>query len=170
MPRFISILAALALFVVPAAAYADSDVPMTYESASAVDIVDLAVADGRFTTLIAALGAAGLVDTLRSDGPFTVFAPTDEAFALLPAGTVEALLGDIPALTDILLYHVVAGAVSAADVVQLSSAETAEGKWVMISAEGSNVMINNSRIVITDLVASNGIVHVIDAVLLPPAD
>jgi transforming growth factor-beta-induced protein len=170
MPRFISILAALALFVVPAAAYADSDVPMTYESASAVDIVDLAVADGRFTTLIAALGAAGLVDTLRSDGPFTVFAPTDEAFALLPAGTVEALLGDIPALTDILLYHVVAGAVSAADVVQLSFAETAEGKWVMISAEGNNVMINNSRIVITDLVASNGIVHVIDAVLLPPAD
>ena len=133
-------------------------------------IVDIAVADGRFTTLVTAVQAADLVDTLNSDGPFTVFAPTDDAFAALPAGTVESLLGDIPALTDILLYHVVPGKVMAADVVTLSSADTALGKPVQITTSGGEVMINDAKVIITDIEASNGVIHVIDAVLIPPAD
>ncbi|NCB02700.1 MAG: fasciclin domain-containing protein [Spirochaetia bacterium] len=131
------------------------------------DIVDTAVADGRFTTLAAALGAAGLIDTLKSDGPFTVFAPTDDAFAKLPAGTVEALLNDIPTLTNILLYHVVSGSVMAGDVVKLSSAPTVLGKDVAIKVADGKVMVNNSQVIITDIEASNGVIHVIDAVLLP---
>ncbi len=137
-------------------------------------IVDIAVEDGRFTTLVAAVQAAGLVDTLNSEGPFTVFAPTDDAFAALPAGTVEGLLADIPALTDILLYHVVAGKVMAADVVGLDgqSAETAlAGKSIDIKVDMGNVYLNeNVKVIITDIEASNGVIHVIDAVLLPPAD
>ncbi len=132
------------------------------------DIVDIVVADGRFTTLAAALGAANLVETLKSDGPFTVFAPTDAAFAKLPKGTVEALLNDIPALTDILLYHVVPGAVMASDVVKLSSAPTVLGKDVAVKVVDGKVMINDSMVIITDLKASNGVIHVIDTVLLPP--
>jgi uncharacterized surface protein with fasciclin (FAS1) repeats len=136
------------------------------------DIVDIAVEDGRFTTLVAAVQAAGLVDTLKGEGPFTVFAPTDDAFAALPEGTVEALLADIPALTDILLYHVVPGKVMAADVVSLDgqSAETAlAGKSVDIKVDMSNVYLNeNVKVIITDIEASNGVIHVIDAVLLPP--
>ena len=136
-----------------------------------MDIVDTAVADGRFTTLVAAVQAAGLVDTLKSEGPFTVFAPTDEAFAALPAGTVEGLLADIPALTDILLYHVVPGKVMAADVVGLDgkSAETAlAGKSINIKVDGGNVILNdNVKVIITDIETSNGVIHVIDAVLLP---
>jgi transforming growth factor-beta-induced protein len=135
-----------------------------------MDIVDIAVQDGRFTTLVAAVTAAGLVDTLKGEGPFTVFAPTDDAFAKLPAGTVEGLLNDIPALTDILLYHVVSGKVMAADVVALSSASTVLGKDVAIKVEGDTVMINDAQVIITDIEASNGVIHVIDAVLLPPAD
>jgi uncharacterized surface protein with fasciclin (FAS1) repeats len=135
-----------------------------------MDIVDTAVANGNFTTLVAAVQAAGLADTLKSEGPFTVFAPTDEAFAALPEGTVEALLNDIPTLTDILLYHVVPGKVMAADVVNLSSAETALGQPVAIKVEGGNVFINDAQVIITDVETSNGVIHVIDAVLLPPAD
>jgi len=135
-------------------------------------IVDIAVEDGRFTTLVAAVQAAGLVDTLKSEGPFTVFAPTDDAFAALPAGTVEGLLADIPALTDILLYHVVAGKVMAADVVVLDgqSAETAlVGKSISIKVDGDKVILNdNVNVIITDIETSNGVIHVIDAVLLPP--
>jgi uncharacterized surface protein with fasciclin (FAS1) repeats len=137
-----------------------------------MDIVDTAVADGRFTTLVAAVQAAGLVDTLKSEGPFTVFAPTDDAFAALPAGTVEGLLADIPALTDILLYHVVPGKVMAADVVGLNgqSAETAlAGKSINIKVDGDKVILNdNVNVIITDIETSNGVIHVIDAVLLPP--
>ena len=137
-----------------------------------MDIVDTAVADGRFTTLVAAVQAAGLVDTLKSEGPFTVFAPTDDAFAALPAGTVEGLLADIPALTDILLYHVVPGKVMAADVVGLDgqSAETAlVGKSISIKVDGDKVILNdNVNVIITDIETSNGVIHVIDAVLLPP--
>jgi uncharacterized surface protein with fasciclin (FAS1) repeats len=137
-------------------------------------IVDIAVEDGRFTTLVAAVQTAGLVDTLSSEGPFTVFAPTDDAFAALPAGTVEALLADVPALTDILLYHVVAGNVMAADVVSMDgqSVETAlAGKFIDIKVEGDKVILNdNVNVIITDIEASNGTIHVIDAVLLPPAD
>ena len=132
------------------------------------DIVDTAVADGRFTTLAAALGAAGLVDTLKGEGPFTVFAPTDDAFAKLPAGTVEALLADIPTLTNILLYHVVPGKYTSADVSGMSSTETALGQYVKIQAPMEDVMINNSKIVITDIQTTNGVIHVIDSVLLPP--
>jgi uncharacterized surface protein with fasciclin (FAS1) repeats len=131
------------------------------------DIVDIAVEDGRFTTLVAALQAAGLVDALKADGPLTVFAPTDDAFAALPEGTVEALLADIPALTDILLYHVVDGKVMAADVVELSSATTLLGQDVSISLMDGSVMLNESKVIITDLETSNGVIHVIDAVLLP---
>ena len=135
-------------------------------------IVDIAVEDGRFTTLVAAVQTAGLVDTLSSEGPFTVFAPTDDAFAALPAGTVEALLADVPALTDILLYHVVAGNVMAADVVSMDgqSVETAlAGKFIDIKVEGDKVILNdNVNVIITDIETSNGVIHVIDAVLLPP--
>ena len=132
------------------------------------DIVEVAVANGSFTTLAAALEAAGLVETLQGEGPFTVFAPTDEAFAKLPAGTVEALLADIPALTDILLYHVVPGEYVAADVVEMTSAETALGPYVKIAVDGDKVMVNDAQVVITDVQASNGVIHVIDTVLLPP--
>ena len=130
-------------------------------------IVDIAVADGRFSTLVAALQAARLVETLQSDGAFTVFAPTDDAFAKLPAGTVEALLADIPALTDILLYHVVPGAVMAADVAGLDSADTVQGDSVAISVDGGTVRINGAQVVIADIQASNGVIHVIDSVLIP---
>ena len=132
-------------------------------------IVDIAVADGRFETLVAALGAADLVEALQGEGPFTVFAPTDDAFATLPEGTVEGLLEDIPALTAILLYHVVAGDVKAADVVTLDAAETLQGGSLSISVEGEVVRINGAQVVIADIEASNGTIHVIDAVLLPPA-
>ena len=131
-------------------------------------IVDIALGDERFETLVAALQAAELVETLQGEGPFTVFAPTDDAFAALPEGTVAALLEDIPALTNILLYHVVAGDVRAADVVTLDSAVTVQGEPVRISVEGDNVRINDSLVVIADIVASNGVIHVVDAVLLPP--
>ncbi|MXY72100.1 MAG: fasciclin domain-containing protein, partial [Dehalococcoidia bacterium] len=133
-------------------------------------IVDIAVADGRFTTLVAAVQAAGLVEALAGEGPLTVFAPTDDAFAALPEGTVEALLEDIPALTDILLYHVVAGDVKAADVVTLESAETLQGGSLTITVEGDVVRINGAQVVIVDIEASNGTIHVIDTVLLPPAE
>jgi len=131
------------------------------------DIVDIAVEDGRFGTLVAAVQAAGLVDALKAEGPLTVFAPTDDAFAALPEGTVEALLNDIPTLTNILLYHVVDGKVMAADVVELSEAETLLGENVSITVEDGKVMINESQVIITDIEASNGVIHVIDAVLLP---
>jgi uncharacterized surface protein with fasciclin (FAS1) repeats len=135
------------------------------------DIVDTAVAAGDFTTLATALEAAGLVDTLKGEGPFTVFAPTDAAFAALPAGTVEGLLADIPALTDVLTYHVVAGEVLAADVVGLSSATTVQGSEISIEVVDGSVILNgNVEVVATDVLASNGVIHVIDGVLLPPAD
>jgi len=133
-------------------------------------IVDIAVADGRFSTLVTALQAAGLVDTLKGDGPFTVFAPTDEAFAKFTAGTVEALLADIPALTDILLYHVANGKALAADVVGLSTVDTLNGIPVKVTVTDGKVFLNESQVVITDIAADNGVIHVIDSVLLPPKD
>jgi transforming growth factor-beta-induced protein len=133
-------------------------------------IVDIAVADGRFNTLVAAVTAADLAETLSSEGPFTVFAPTDDAFAALPEGTVEALLADIPTLTNILLYHVVPGSVMAADVVELSYADTAAGIPVKVTVENGNVFINDAQVIITDIEASNGVIHVIDSVILPPGD
>jgi uncharacterized surface protein with fasciclin (FAS1) repeats len=131
------------------------------------DIVDIAVADGRFNTLVAAVQAAGLADALSGEGPLTVFAPTDDAFAALPEGTVDALLQDIPALQSILLYHVVEGAVPAADVVGLDKAQTLNGQFVDIKVDGDSVMIDDANVIITDIEAANGIIHVIDAVILP---
>ena len=130
------------------------------------DIVDTAVAAGSFKTLVAAVTAAGLVETLKGNGPFTVFAPTDEAFVKLPKGTVEALLADIPKLTSILTYHVVSGKVTAGQVVELSEAKTIQGSMVKIDAS-DGVMINNSTVVTADVMASNGVIHVIDTVLIP---
>ena len=134
-----------------------------------MDIVDTAVSAGNFQTLAAALTAADLVDTLKGDGPFTVFAPTDDAFAKLPAGTVENLLKaeNLDQLTAILTYHVVAGAVTADQVVNLTTAATVNGQSVDISMNGSNVMVDGAKVVMTDIMASNGVIHVIDSVILP---
>ncbi|BAY23501.1 beta-Ig-H3/fasciclin [Calothrix sp. NIES-2100] len=131
------------------------------------DIVDTAVNAGSFNTLVAAVQAAGLVDTLKGQGPFTVFAPTDEAFSKLPAGTVDSLLQDIPQLTKILTYHVVSGKVLAADVVNLDSAPTVEGSSVQIDASNGGVKINDANVVTPDVEADNGVIHVIDTVLIP---
>jgi transforming growth factor-beta-induced protein len=132
------------------------------------DIVDIAVQDGRFETLVAAVKAADLVGTLKSEGPFTVFAPTDDAFGKLPEGTVDALLQDIPKLKNILLYHVVSGKVMSSDVVGLTSADTVLGQPVNVNTQDDKVMINDSQVIIPDIEATNGVIHVIDSVLLPP--
>jgi len=161
--KLAAILAALGLFV----AACGSEAETTTTTAPLKDIVDTAVDAGSFTTLVAAVQAAGLVETLKGEGPFTVFAPTDEAFAALPAGTVEGLLADIPALTDILLYHVVAGKVMAADVANLTSATTVQGSDLAIVVEDGKVMINGVNVITTDIETSNGVIHVIDAVLIP---
>lgn len=141
---------------------------VAYKKEAKPDIVDTAVSAGSFKTLATALKAAGLVDTLKGKGPFTVFAPTDEAFAKLPAGTVESLLKpeNKAKLTAILTYHVVAGDVKAADVVKLKSAKTVEGQAVTIDA-ADGVKINNAKVVKADVVCGNGVIHVIDTVLLP---
>jgi uncharacterized surface protein with fasciclin (FAS1) repeats len=130
------------------------------------DIIDTAVKAGSFSTLVAAIKAANLVDTLKGAGPFTVFAPTDEAFAKLPTGTVDALLKDIPKLTKILTYHVVSGKVMAADVVKLKSATTVEGSDVKIDAS-KGVKVNDATVASADVAADNGVIHVIDTVLIP---
>ncbi len=133
------------------------------------DIVDTAVEAGNFGTLAAALDAAGLVDTLKGDGPFTVFAPTDEAFGKLPAGTVEDLLKpeNKDRLVAVLTYHVVPGSVTAEEVVGLSEAQTVNGQSIDISVDGSIVKVDEATVVATDIMASNGVIHVIDNVILP---
>ncbi|ABM04066.1 beta-Ig-H3/fasciclin [Psychromonas ingrahamii 37] len=133
------------------------------------DIVDVAVENGSFTTLVAALKAAELVDTLKGKGPFTVFAPTDEAFAKLPEGTLEMLLmpENKEQLVSILTYHVVAGKVMAKDVMKLDSATTIQGQDVMVHIMDGKVMIDDATVVIADVKASNGVIHVIDSVILP---
>ena len=133
------------------------------------DIIDSAVAAGNFKTLAAALTAANLNDTLKGAGPFTVFAPTDEAFAKLPAGTVDSLLKDIPKLSAILTYHVVAGKVMAADVMQMDgqSAKTVNGSSLSIATKDSVKLNGASKVVKTDIECTNGVIHVIDSVLLP---
>jgi uncharacterized surface protein with fasciclin (FAS1) repeats len=133
-----------------------------------MDIVDTAVAAGSFTTLATALTEAGLIDTLKGDGPFTVFAPTDEAFAKIPADQLEAILADKELLTSILTYHVVAGKVLAEDVVKLSSATTVQGSDVAIVV-ADNVKVNDATVTQTDIMTSNGVIHVIDTVLVPEA-
>lgn len=148
----------LLVSVLPAAAQGDKN------------IVEIAAGDDRFETLVTALQAAGLVETLQGEGPFTVFAPTDDAFAALPAGTLDALLADKEALTKVLTYHVVAGNVMAADVVGLNGQEvaTVQGENVTVKVDGGNVMINDANVIITDIQASNGVIHVLDKVILPP--
>ena len=130
-------------------------------------IVDIAVSNGNFTTLVAAVKAAGLAETLSGPGPFTVFAPTDEAFAKLPPGTAESLLADKEALTKILTYHVVSGKVMSADVVKLAKATTLQGQEVTVSVDNGSVKINESMVVQADIEGSNGVIHVIDIVLMP---
>jgi len=130
------------------------------------DIVDVAVSAGTFKTLVAAVKAAGLVETLKGKGPFTVFAPSDDAFAKLPKGTVEGLLADLPKLKSILTYHVVAGKVTAADVMKLTSAKTVQGQSVTFQTNGG-VKVNGANVVTADVKADNGIIHVIDSVILP---
>ncbi|PZO35221.1 MAG: fasciclin [Leptolyngbya sp.] len=130
------------------------------------DIVDTAVSAGSFSTLVAAVKAAGLVDTLKGKGPFTLFAPTDDAFAKLPAGTVDSLLKDVPKLKAILTYHVVSGKVMAADVSKLTKATTVQGTDVKIDAS-SGVKINDATVTTADVAADNGVIHIIDTVLIP---
>ena len=132
-----------------------------------MDIVDIAIADGNFTTLVAAVEAAGLVETLQGDGPFTVFAPTDDAFAALPEGTVEALLDDTDALSAILTSHVVPGAVMSTDLEDGMMAETVNGQSVTIGVGEDGVTVDGANVVLADIEASNGVIHVIDAVILP---
>ena len=134
----------------------------------AKDVVQVAQEAGQFKTLLAAVEAAGLTETLRGAGPFTVFAPTDEAFARLPAGTVEALLRDRQKLAAILTYHVVPGRVTAAQVVRLDRAKTVQGSDVRIRVNDGKVKVNDANVVAVDVAASNGVIHVIDSVILPP--
>jgi uncharacterized surface protein with fasciclin (FAS1) repeats len=152
------------MLIASAGAFAGS-----YSGAAKKDIVDTAVANGSFKTLAAALTAAGLVDTLKGDGPFTVFAPTDAAFEKLPAGTVEDLLKpeNKAKLTAILTYHVVPGKVLAADVVKLTEAGTVQGGKVAIKVTDGKVTVDNANVTATDVMASNGVIHVIDTVLMP---
>jgi uncharacterized surface protein with fasciclin (FAS1) repeats len=150
--RFLSAGALLAVFTV---------------AASAANIVETAISAGNFTTLVAAVKAAGLAETLSGPGPFTVFAPTDDAFKKLPAGTLDALLKDPEKLKNILLYHVVSGKVMAAGVVKLKSAKTLEGGMVRIHVVGDKVTVNNAAVVKTDIICDNGVIHVIDTVLMP---
>jgi uncharacterized surface protein with fasciclin (FAS1) repeats len=156
----------LLLIGVPALLFAGSHGSKTKMS---MDIVDTAVSAGSFNTLVTALKAADLVDVLRGDGPFTVFAPTDDAFAKLPAGTLESLLKpeNKAKLQSILTYHVVSGRYMASDVVKMSSAKTVNGQSFMVSMSGGNAMVDSASIIKTDVVASNGVIHVIDSVILP---
>jgi uncharacterized surface protein with fasciclin (FAS1) repeats len=142
----------------------------TIARAAEKDIVDTAASAGQFKTLASALDAAGLVETLKGDGPFTVFAPTDEAFAKLPAGTLENLLKpeNKDQLVAILTYHVVPGKVEAADVAKLNEAKTVNGKMINIKVKGDTAMVNDAKVTKADIAASNGVIHVIDTVILPP--
>ena len=137
-------------------------------AATAADIVDTAIA-GKFNTLVAAVKAAGLVDTLKGPGPFTVFAPTDEAFAKLPSGALEELMKpeNKAKLKSVLTYHVVPGKVMSRDVVKLESATTAEGNTIKVTASDNGVMVNDAHVVKADIAASNGVIHVIDKLILP---
>ena len=165
--RFVVLGLVLALGSVPAFAGGSCSSSSAKQAANSGDIVATASSAGSFNTLVAAVQAAGLVETLQSDGPYTVFAPTDEAFAKLPEGTVDALLADPDQLRAILLYHVVPGKVMAADVVSLDSATTAQGSDVHIMLADGSVKINDAIVTATDIETSNGVIHVIDTVIIP---
>lgn len=162
LAQFTVLTAAVSLFAVTAFAGHHAEKPSK-------DIVETAVSNGSFNTLVAAIQAAGLVETLQGDGPFTVFAPTDAAFAKLPDGTVESLLlpENKDQLVAILTYHVVAGKVTSAEVVKLDSATTVNGQAVQIVTKGDVVMIDGATVTAVDVMASNGVIHVIDEVILP---
>jgi len=168
MTRFASTAAFAAMLSLPALACGQSS---TGNDAPAKNIAEVAIEAGNFTTLVAALQAADLVATLQGPGPFTVFAPTDAAFAKLPAGTVEALLADKAALTAILTYHVVAGQVTADQIIAANGAKpaTVNGKSVDVVVRDGKVYVNGAQVTTADIRASNGVIHVIDTVLLPPA-
>ncbi|HYO43175.1 MAG TPA: fasciclin domain-containing protein [Candidatus Limnocylindrales bacterium] len=154
----------------PAPATPAPATPAPSMAAEMGDIVDVATEAGTFKTLLTAATAAGLVDTLKGEGPFTVLAPTDEAFAALPAGTLEGLLKDPEALKQILLYHVISGKVMAEQVVGLTTADSVAGPAIKIAVKDGTVFLNDTaKVVTTDIEASNGVIHVIDQVILPPA-
>jgi uncharacterized surface protein with fasciclin (FAS1) repeats len=161
--RFLCSSAAAALMAMAVSAHAA-------DTAAEKDIVDTAIAAEQFETLVTAVKAAELVEVLKGEGPFTVFAPTDKAFKRVPKEKLESLLRDKTALQAVLKYHIVPGKVMAADVVQLKSAKTALGKPVKIAVKDRDVTINGAKVVKTDIECTNGVIHVIDAVLLPPAD
>jgi transforming growth factor-beta-induced protein len=165
--RFVSLLSAVALS--GSVALADTCKASAKHEKKSADIVDTAVSAGSFNTLVAAVKAAGLVGVLKGEGPFTVFAPTDEAFAKLPAGTVENLLKpeNKDQLVSILTYHVVSGKVMAADVVKLTSAKTVQGQSVKIAVEGKNVKVDGANVTTANVETSNGVIHIIDSVILP---
>ena len=165
MKALIKTLAVTCLIAVGAHAVADHH--DNKQHGSKKDIVDTAVAAGSFETLVTAVQAAGLVETLKGDGPFTVFAPTDEAFAAIPQADLEALLADREKLTAVLTYHVVPGKVMAADVVGLDSAATVQGSNVDIEVVDGGVKIDGANVVSTDIETSNGVIHVIDSVIMP---
>jgi uncharacterized surface protein with fasciclin (FAS1) repeats len=167
MKTRVTIIASLAAISL---AVAGLTIGSTYSRATSQDIVDTAIGAGQFKTLAAALKAADLVGTLKGDGPFTVFAPTDAAFSKLPAGTVESLLKpeNKEKLTAILTYHVVPGAVKAEQVTKLDAAKTVNGAMVKVSTDGGKVKINDATVVKADIPATNGVIHVIDKVILPP--
>ena len=178
MKNSIAILSAVTMFAFSSFAIAQSgkQCPLTQKTVATSaemneekDIVDTAVGAEDFSTLVAAVKAAGLVETLKGDGPFTVFAPTNAAFAKLPEETVKELLKpeNKEKLVAILTYHVVPGNVMAKDVVKLDSAKTAQGSKVMIKVEGDKVMVNNANVIKTDIKCANGVIHVIDTVILP---
>ena len=155
----------------PTTATSPSAAPSASAAAMAKDIVQTATEAGSFSTLLTAVEAAGLVETLQGEGPYTVFAPTDEAFEALPAGTLEGLLGDKEALKKVLLYHVASGAVSSGQVVGLTSVDSVAGSPIAIAVKDGTVYLNDSAKVVTpDVMASNGVIHVIDKVILPPTD
>ena len=161
---FVAGLAALALAAAPASARLD-----TAAAAAKPNLVETAVAAGNFTTLVSLVKQAGLAETLSATGPYTVFAPTDTAFKKVPKKTLKALLTNKAKLKAVLLYHVVAGKVTAADVVKLRSAKTLNGKKVRIRVSGSNVFVNTAKVVKADVMATNGVIHVVNRVLIPPA-
>ncbi len=170
----LAILLCITFLLVGLPAFANENHSAKGHSSSAHDematknIVETAVAAGSFTTLAKALTAAGLSEALQGEGPFTVFAPTDEAFAKLPAGTLDGLLADKAKLEAVLTYHVVPGKVLAADVMSMKSAKTLEGSTIKIKSSKNGVKVNDANVVKTDILASNGVIHVIDAVILPP--
>lgn len=166
MKRVLFAVSVIALFVMGALSFRSAEAG----DKAPADIVDTAIGAGQFKTLVTAVKAAELVETLKGKGPFTVFAPTDEAFAKVPAGKLDTLLKDKKGLAEVLTYHVVPGKVMAADVAKLQSAKTVQGQLVSIVAKDGKVTVNGANVLKADIVCGNGVIHVIDSVILPPAN